>query len=84
MDETKIPKAIVVGAGFSESELDEMRTIEGAQNLPWLFPDPLKSAASTLTGPFLMKVIVSRAKGCLQSNGLVEGNTPEAKGIWSF
>ncbi|KAK5124282.1 hypothetical protein LTR85_001985 [Meristemomyces frigidus] len=83
-DETKIPKAVVVGAGFSESELDEMRKIEGAQSLPWLYPDPLKSAASMLSGPFLMTVIVKRAKGCLKSNGLVEGKEPEAKGIWSF
>ncbi|KAK4550391.1 hypothetical protein LTR36_003358 [Oleoguttula mirabilis] len=82
---TKIPKAVVVGAGFSEAELDEMRTTEGAQSLPWLYPDPLKSAASMLTGPFLMKVIVKRVKGCLKANGLVEGQeAPEAKGIWSF
>lgn len=79
-----MPKAVVVGAGFSESELDDMRAIEGAQSLPWLYPDPLKSAASTLSGPFLMMVIVKRVKGCLKSNGLVEGKEPEAKGVWSF
>jgi len=83
--ETKIPQAMFVGAGFSESELDDMRKIEGAHDLPWLYPDPVKSALSTLSGPFLMKVIVKRVKSCLETNGLVEGKEPESRGgIWSF
>jgi len=85
-DKPKIPRAIMVGAGFSESELDDMRKIEGAQGVPWLYPDPLKSAASTLSGPFLMTVIVKRVKSCLKSNGVVEGQENDASkvGIWSF
>jgi hypothetical protein len=86
-DKPRIPRAIMVGAGFSESELDDMRKIEGARNVPWLYPDPLKSAASTLSGPFLMTVIVKRVKSCLKSNGVVEGNEDNDAskvGIWSF
>ena len=84
-DEVKIPRAIVVGAGFSRSELDEMRQIEGAQDLPWLYPDPLKSAASMLSGPFLMSVIVKRAKSCLKSNGLEDSKESTTEpGVWGF
>lgn len=86
-DKPRIPRAIMVGAGFSESELDDMRKIEGAMSVPWLYPDPLKSAASTLSGPFLMTVIVKRVKACLKSNGVVEGqekNDDSKVGIWSF
>ena len=35
-DKTRIPKAIIVGAGFSRVELDEMREVKGATSLPWL------------------------------------------------
>ncbi|KAK0345602.1 hypothetical protein LTR91_005588 [Friedmanniomyces endolithicus] len=84
-DKPRIPRAIMVGAGFSESELDEMRQIEGAESVPWLYPDPLKSAASALSGPFLMMVIVRRVKGCLRANGVVEGQEGGAKsGVWKF
>ncbi|TKA33480.1 hypothetical protein B0A54_14657 [Friedmanniomyces endolithicus] len=75
----------MVGAGFSEIELDEMRKIDGAESVPWLYPDPLKSAASALSGPFLMMVIVRRVKGCLRANGIVEGQAGEGKGgVWKF
>ncbi|KAK0946425.1 hypothetical protein LTR29_002187 [Friedmanniomyces endolithicus] len=81
----QIPRAIMVGAGFSEIELDEMRKIDGAESVPWLYPDPLKSAASALSGQFLMMVIVRRVKGCLRANGVVEGEEREGKGgVWKF
>ncbi|KAK3066207.1 hypothetical protein LTR53_017539 [Teratosphaeriaceae sp. CCFEE 6253] len=83
----RIPRAIMVGAGFSEAELDDMRAIEGGMSVPWLYPDPLKSAVSTLSGPFLMTVICKRVKACLKANGVVEGREGEdgeKVGIWSF
>ncbi|KAK4952443.1 hypothetical protein LTR10_009249 [Elasticomyces elasticus] len=83
-DKPRIPRAVMVGAGFSRSELAEMQEIEGAQNVPWLYPDPLKSAASTLSGPFLMTVIAKRVKSCLKSNGVVEGQETDSKGTLSF
>ncbi|KAH9840476.1 allantoate permease [Teratosphaeria destructans] len=67
-----IPKAIVVGAGFSEDEVGELRKIEGANTLPWLYPDTVRSVGSILTGPFLLDSIASRVKSCLQANGIVE------------
>ncbi|KAK3659464.1 hypothetical protein LTR56_001354 [Elasticomyces elasticus] len=73
-DKPRIPRAIMVGAGFSRSELAEMQEIE----------DPLKSAASTLSGPFLMTVIAKRVKSCLRSNGVVEGQETDSKGTLSF
>ena len=83
-EDCKVPRAVVVGAGFSRDELDEMRTIEGADSVPWLYPDPIKSAGSILTGPFLMTVIVKRAKSCLQTNGVAEGKEPGDMGVWPF
>lgn len=81
-----VPRAVVVGAGFSEAELDDMRKIEGGNQVPWLYPDPVKSAASMVTGPFLMTVIVKRVKACLKANGVVEGSEAreEERGVWSF
>ncbi|RMX89504.1 hypothetical protein D0869_00824 [Hortaea werneckii] len=70
---TQIPLAMVVGKGFSESELEEMRKLEGADTLPWLYPDPLKSMASTLSGPFLLDAIAKRTKACLGAHGVAEG-----------
>ncbi|RMY34686.1 hypothetical protein D0865_14116 [Hortaea werneckii] len=84
---TQIPLAMVVGRGFSESELEEMRTLQGADTLPWLYPDPLKSMASTLSGPFLLDAIAKRTKACLGSHGVAEGKdvTREEMGkVWYF
>lgn len=78
---------MVVGRGFSESELQEMRKLEGAHTLPWLYPDPLKSMASTLSGPFLLDAIAKRTKACLGSHGVAEGKDVawEEKGkVWYF
>ncbi|EMC94947.1 hypothetical protein BAUCODRAFT_25094 [Baudoinia panamericana UAMH 10762] len=84
-EKRRIPRAVMVGAGFSEAELEDMRKVEGAEKLPWLFPDALKTAASTLSGPFLMDVIVRRVKGCLRYNGLEEGKEGDIKGgVWKF
>lgn len=78
---------MVVGRGFSESELQEMRTLEGALTLPWLYPDPLKSMVSTLSGPFLLEAIARRTKACLGAHGVAEGKdvASEEKGkVWYF
>jgi hypothetical protein len=32
----KVPRAIAVGLGFSEEEVDDMRKVEGAEQVPWL------------------------------------------------
>lgn len=84
-DQLKIPQAIMVGRGFSEAELDEMRTAEGARTVPWMYPDPLKSVASMVSGPFLLDVITKRSKACLQSHGLEEGKEVKEKdAVWYF
>lgn len=62
-----------------------MRAVEGARTLPWLYPDTLKSVATTLTGPFLLDAIAKRAKWCMDSNGLAEGKQAEEKdAVWYF
>jgi hypothetical protein len=87
-EKSQAPKAIVVGAGFSRSELGEMRELEGAKSVPWLYPDMTKMAGTgvrTLFGGDFMTSIVNRAKSSMQSHGLVEGKESEVKPeVWGF
>ena len=79
------PKAIIVGAGFSKVELNDIRSCEGGKSIPWLYPDPLKSAKTPFFGPFFMSYIVRRAKNCMEHNGLVDGKLDQVKPeVWSF
>jgi hypothetical protein len=70
----------MVGASFSEAELEDMRNIPGGETVPWLYSDPLKSVGSVLTGPLLLQNIASRVKACLEANGVVEGAKVKGKG----
>lgn len=87
-DKTIAPKAVIVGAGFSRSELDQMLKLEGAGSIPWLYPSALKMAqtgASTLFGGDFMSSIVNRAKSTMREHGLVEGKEESVKpGVWDF
>ncbi|KAK3675845.1 hypothetical protein LTR78_004486 [Recurvomyces mirabilis] len=74
------PRAVMLGAGFNQEELDEMLKVEGADQVSWLFPDALKSVGNVMTGPFFMTVLAKRVKACLQSNGIVKGEEGKAKG----
>lgn len=82
------PKAIIVGAGFSRQELDEMRLLEGCKDLPWLYPSPSKMAQTGLGAVFgkdFMTSIIERAKVTMMQNGLVEGNEGAVKpDVWGF
>lgn len=82
------PKAIIVGAGFSRKELDEMRLLQGCRDLPWLFPAAYKMAGTGLSvalGKDFMTSIIERSKATLKQNGLVEGKEGEVKpDVWSF
>jgi len=86
---TVAPKAIVVGAGFSRAELDDMRKCEGGDSIPWLYPEMMQSVMKTgthvLTGGNFMDSIVSRAKETMKKNGLVEGKEDQVKpDVWGF
>jgi hypothetical protein len=82
------PKAIIVGAGFSRKELDEMRLYEGCKNLPWLYPAGYKMAQTGLSAMFgkdFMTSIIERSKATMKENGLVEGKEGEVKpDVWGF
>jgi hypothetical protein len=82
------PKAIIVGAGFSRTELDEMRLLQGCKDLPWLYPAGYKMAQTGLGAMFgkdFMTSIVERSKATMKENGLVEGKEEKVKpDIWGF
>lgn len=82
------PKAVIVGAGFSKEELDEMRQMQGCEDLPWLYPSPIKSAGtgfSALVGKDFMASVVERSKATMKQNGLVEGKEGQVKpDVWGF
>ncbi|KAF2122168.1 hypothetical protein BDV96DRAFT_594090 [Lophiotrema nucula] len=76
----QVPKAIVVGKGFSEDEIKEMQSIESLKGkVVWLLPDTGKftwgmiGKAVVTGGTALPGVIAERAKKCLESNGMVAG-----------
>lgn len=81
----QVPKAIIVGAGFSREELEEMRSTEGGKSVPWLYPDPSKAVWSMLRGPFFMSHIVKRAKNCMGEHGLAAGKEGQVvPDVWGF
>lgn len=93
----RIPQAIIVGKGFSDEEVQEMRNIEGlAGKVPWLLPDTGKftwtmmAKAMATAGTALPVVIAERAANCLKENGLAPGKeiqtaveNPKAQ-LWYF
>ena len=82
------PRAIIVGAWFSRHELDEMRLLEGSNDIPWLYPATSKMAQTglgALLGKDFMTSIIERAKATMIQHGLVEGKEGEVKpGVWEF
>ncbi|GAB7364108.1 hypothetical protein MBLNU230_g4660t1 [Neophaeotheca triangularis] len=86
---SKPPRAIIVGAGFSRAELDDMKTCAGGGSVPWLYPDTLKMAATPLHAMAeggVIGHIADRAKTVLREKGLVEGSEGEGRGgeVWTF
>lgn len=87
--EPEIPKAIFVGAGFTEEELQEMMP-EGFE-IPWLAPHPNRKDEAQRreqdgSAMSMMEMIVSRVKECLREQvGLVEGQEANIKpGLYRF
>lgn len=85
-----IPKAIFVGGGFSDDELNDMMAIPEGKSIPWLAPDAEQKAEVRAKGPeAAMESIVARTKRCLGDHGLAEGrDLTEAEGkggeLWRF
>ena len=82
------PRAVIVGAGFSRSELDEMRLLHGCKDLPWLYPAAYKMAQTgfgAIFGKDFMTSIIERSKATMKENGLVEGKEEKVKpDVWDF
>lgn len=79
--ESKVPKAVVVGGGFTESEIEDMRCAEGALKIPWLYLDQATRDGFASSDP--MGVIVQRTKKALLEKGFVQGKEDEVvPGFW--
>ncbi|CAK4032739.1 Hypothetical predicted protein [Lecanosticta acicola] len=85
----KAPKAIFVGGGFAPSELDEMRSVEELQRVPWLYPSAARRAAGEQArgnlAPPPMDIILGRAKGAMKEKGLLDAPDGHGSGIlWEY
>lgn len=85
------PKAVVVGKGFSDEEVEKLRTGEGAQSIPWLVPDDQKmtwgriAMAAGTAGTALPGIIADRVIQCMKEHELVPGSDKKVEaGVWGF
>lgn len=85
------PKAIVVGKGFSEEEMDKLRELVPAGNVPWLLPDDSKMTwtrigkAAGTAGLALPGIIAQRVIECMEEHGVVPGSDVKTEGgVWDF
>jgi len=80
--EPKKPKAVFIGGGFSEYEIEMMYSIKAVQKVPWLFPPPGRENG-TVVPPTAF--IAETVKMVFAANGLVPGNVSDVQpGVWSF
>ena len=89
-----MPRAIVVGKGFSAAELETMRAEcerEGLRGVPWLVPDESKMTWGKMAkavgtgGVALPGIIAERVRVCLSEHGMVPGKEVEVEGaVWGF
>lgn len=83
--EAKIPKAIFVGGGFAEYELQQMRLNEVIRSVPMLYPPPGKRPEGQTNEPPPIDKIVARTKEAFAKHDLVEGKEDHIKpGLWEF
>lgn len=74
-----IPSAIVLGGGYDDAAVKEIRAAvgkkEGAKDIPWLRPDT--SVPTPPLGPEYGKAMVQRTKACLdglKKDGKIKGS----------
>ncbi|KAK4957754.1 hypothetical protein LTR28_005679 [Elasticomyces elasticus] len=88
------PKAIIVGRGYGQEEIDAMRAVDGAHSAAWLVPDlssmpPVGTLVRGLIGgkPSLAGSVAERAKDILKEHGVSGEKGPEAEvggQVWYF
>ncbi|KAL1311842.1 hypothetical protein AAFC00_001917 [Neodothiora populina] len=89
-----IPKAVVIGKGFSSDEMHEIIRAGDADakgRVAWLLPDDdkftayMKAKALLSVGTLLPTVIADRVKICLGEHGLRAGSDDvKGGGVWEF
>jgi len=86
------PQAIVVGKGYDDDEVAELRKVEGAGKLPWLLADDQKMTWTRIAkvvvsaGTGLPVVVAQRVVECMQEHGIVPGKEwkVEEGTVWGF
>lgn len=79
--EVKVPKAVVVGGGFSLSEVEDMRSVEGARDLVWVYLDKITQAGFSSADP--MGVIARQTKKAFAERGFKKGQEGDFKpSLW--
>ena len=63
----RIPKAIFIGGGFSQYEIDAMYNNTAVQGVPWLYPPTASRENGTIVPP--TEVIVATVKGVFAAHG---------------
>lgn len=88
-----LPRAVVIGKGFSEDEMKEIvkagQATEYGKGVAWMLPDDdkfttyMKAKAIVTAGTGLPAVIADRAVQALKENGVVEGQDFKG-GVYGF
>lgn len=82
---------MIVGKGFSDEEMDTLRTCQDADKVPWLLPDDSKmtwmrvARTAVTAGTALPDIVAERIDVCMKEHGLVPGNEARVEGgVWGF
>lgn len=83
-----VPQAVIMGGKFDQDELTTLRSLPGAERVPWLRADPEEVKTRMQAGgpPPTASEVAERAKKCLEAHGLVPGS-PERQSvgeIWDY
>ena len=82
-DESKVPKVIVVGGGFTEAEFEEMRSFKILREVPWMYPPASTRARGK--GPPPSKLVVAQVRKSLADNGMSSGRIGLIEpGVWPY
>lgn len=87
------PQAIVVGKGYSDEEVEQLRRgVEGSGKVPWLLADDAKmtwtriAKVAVTAGTALPVVVAQRVIDCMQEHGIVPGKEWKVEDgtVWGF
>lgn len=82
------PRAVVVGKGFSEEELEALKSELNGAPVAWLYPDDDSVPPENVRqggGEELVRWVAERAKKCMQGKGVKgEGDVVGKGEVWKY